>query len=30
MVNEKGYCKKDAEAKSALKAAGMKAKNVVQ
>ena len=26
MVNEKGYCKKDAEAKSALKAAGMKAK----
>ena len=26
MVNEKGYCKKDAEAKAALKAAGMKAK----
>ena len=26
MVNEKGYCKKDPEAKSALKAAGMKAK----
>ena len=26
MVNEKGYCKKDAEAKSALKAAGMTAK----
>ena len=26
MVNEKGYCKKDDEAKSALKAAGMKAK----
>jgi len=26
MVNEKGYCKKDAEAKSALKAAGMSAK----
>ena len=27
MVNEKGYCKKDSEAKAALKAAGMKAKN---
>ena len=26
MVNEKGYCKKDSEAKAALKAAGMKAK----
>ena len=26
MVNEKGYCKKDDEAKAALKAAGMKAK----
>jgi phosphate transport system substrate-binding protein len=26
MVNEKGYCKKDADAKAALKAAGMKAK----
>ena len=26
MVNEKGYCKKDADAKVALKAAGMKAK----
>ena len=26
MVNEKGYCKKDAEAKAVLKAAGMKAK----
>ena len=26
MVNEKGYCKKDAEANAALKAAGMKAK----
>ena len=26
MVNEKGYCKKDAEAKAALKAAGTKAK----
>ena len=26
MVNEKGYCKKDPEAKAALKAAGMKAK----
>ena len=26
MVNEKGYCKKDAEAKAALKAVGMKAK----
>ena len=26
MVNEKGYCKKDAEAKAALKVAGMKAK----
>jgi phosphate transport system substrate-binding protein len=26
MVNEKGYCKKDSDAKAALKAAGMKAK----